>query len=163
MLTDLKDITNNPVIKSDICIIGSGAAGLSIALEFIHTRYNVVILESGDLNIDPEVQEAGDVLSVGEPLRETRSWVRAFGGTLNTWAGGWQVLNEIDMEKRPSFPYSGWPISYSEVAKYWSIVATQFRLPSLESHDPQHFLQKIKTTAERNLIGPKTKLAQRFD
>jgi len=156
MFTDLKDIPNNTVIKSDICVIGSGAAGLSIALEFIHTRYNVVVLESGNFNIDPEVQEAGRVISVGEPLRETRSWIRAFGGTLNVWGGGLQVLNEIDFEKRPSMPYSGWPIPYSEVAKYWSVASTRSRLPPLEAYDTRHWLPNIKTTAEHHLIDQNT-------
>ena len=104
MFKDLRQTSENTIVESDICIIGSGAAGLSIALEFIDTRYKVVVLESGGLKFEQDTHEISEVENVGESLRgkdEMPTWLRAFGGTLNVWAGGWQVLNEIDFEKRP--------------------------------------------------------------
>lgn len=159
MFKDLRQTSENTIVESDICIIGSGAAGLSIALEFIDTRYKVVVLESGGFKFEQDTHEISEVENVGEPLKdEMYTWLRAFGGTLNVWAGGWQVLNEIDFEKRPSVPYSGWPIPYSEVAKYWAVAATRYRLAPLELHNERHWLPKIQNTAEHNLINQNNRI-----
>ena len=158
MFKDLKQTSDNTLIESDICIIGTGAAGLSIALEFINTRFKVVVMESGGFKFEQDTQEIGNVVGVGEPLRETHTWLRMFGGTLNAWAGGWQVINEIDFEKKSSVLYSGWPIPHSEVGKYWSIVATRYRLPPIKLHDTRHWLPKINNTTEHKLIDQNTRI-----
>lgn len=158
MFKDLNHISDRIAVESDICIIGSGAAGLSIALEFIDTRYRVVVLESGSFKFERDTHEVGDVVNVGEPLSDMPTWLRAFGGTLNAWGGGWQVLNEIDFEKRPWVSHSGWPIPYLEVAKYWSVATMRYRLPPLELDDTLYWLPQINTTAGNNLIDQGTRV-----
>jgi flavin-dependent dehydrogenase len=39
-------------VEADLCIIGAGAAGLSIARTFIETSINVCVVESGGLSGD---------------------------------------------------------------------------------------------------------------
>ena len=43
MHTDARELNDGSVIEGDICIIGAGAAGISMALEWINTPYKVVI------------------------------------------------------------------------------------------------------------------------
>ncbi len=45
MHIDARSLENNSLIEGDICIIGAGAAGLSIALELMNTPYKVILLE----------------------------------------------------------------------------------------------------------------------
>ena len=49
MIINLDERDAGEVIECDLCIAGSGAAGLSIALQFIDQRHlDVVVLEAGD-------------------------------------------------------------------------------------------------------------------
>ena len=52
MFENLRDHQDGAVIEADLCIIGAGAAGITIARELIASGQNVLLLESGDL--DPE-------------------------------------------------------------------------------------------------------------
>ena len=49
MHTDARDLDNNSVIEGDICIIGAGAAGISMAMEWNHSKHKVILLEGGDV------------------------------------------------------------------------------------------------------------------
>jgi choline dehydrogenase-like flavoprotein len=47
--------------------IGSGAAGITIAREFIGSSVRVCLLEAGSLNIDPEVADRSVIDDTGRP------------------------------------------------------------------------------------------------
>ena len=47
MFIDSRNLESGTEIQSDICIIGSGAAGITLAREFMGTSTKVVILEGG--------------------------------------------------------------------------------------------------------------------
>ena len=47
MFIDGCKIEKNTRINADVCIIGSGPAGLTIASEFANQDFKVVVLESG--------------------------------------------------------------------------------------------------------------------
>ena len=67
---------------------GAGAAGISLALEFLHARHQVLLVESGNLDADADTQSLDEGLVVGlayEPLEAARA--RYFGGTTNMWTG----------------------------------------------------------------------------
>jgi choline dehydrogenase-like flavoprotein len=59
MILDLMEYEHSD-IQSDICIIGGGAAGISIANEFNNSKFRTVILESGSLDYDSKIQELYD-------------------------------------------------------------------------------------------------------
>jgi len=70
------------VLDTDICIVGGGAAGITLALQLEKSRYRVMVLESGDAGpLDAadelnDLQIAGYPLNISVPMRR-----RAFGGT----------------------------------------------------------------------------------
>ncbi|MBW4430264.1 MAG: hypothetical protein KME28_00435 [Pelatocladus maniniholoensis HA4357-MV3] len=64
MIIDAQTIAEDTVVDSDICIVGSGAAGITLAKEFLGTSYRVCLLESGGLEPDELTQS----LSEGYPL-----------------------------------------------------------------------------------------------
>ena len=47
MFVDARTISNDTIIETDICIIGAGAAGITLARQFIGQPFRVAVLESG--------------------------------------------------------------------------------------------------------------------
>jgi choline dehydrogenase-like flavoprotein len=106
--------------RCDVCIIGTGPAGITIARELSGTPLRVTLLESGGT----ERQEAADALneieSVGWP-RVMDQWAvrnRLIGGSSTTWSGRCAPFDEIDMQNRDWVPHSGWPFAAEDVAPY---------------------------------------------
>jgi choline dehydrogenase-like flavoprotein len=121
MLIDARNIDNGSIIDSDICIIGAGAAGITIALEFMAKKStSVVLLESGGLSLDPASQSLSGGEQVGlsyDDLEASRS--RYLGGSTNCWGGWCRPLDDIDFEERDWIPDSGWPFRKYELIEYY--------------------------------------------
>jgi len=116
MLEDLQDIGSGARIDCDLCIVGAGAAGLTLARAFRGAGIRVVLLESGGLDFEPEVHDAGAGRNIGMPYYDlSNSRLRFLGGTTNIWGGRCTPMNEIDFEHRPWVPHSGWPIGEAEL------------------------------------------------
>ena len=120
MLIDIKTLPESTLIESDICIVGAGAAGITLAREFIDQPYQVCLLESGGLDFDEATQSLYQGEHIGvpfQPLEESRA--RYLGGSTNLWGGWSRPLDDIDFEDRPWMPYSGWPIPKTELNPYY--------------------------------------------
>ena len=121
MHTDARNIENHTLIEGDICIIGAGAAGISIALEWINTPYRVILLEGGGFEYEDRMQALFRGKTTGQryyPLESAR--VHYFGGTTGHWAGFCSPLDEIDFKKRDWVPQSGWPIQRSDLDPFYA-------------------------------------------
>ncbi|GAC1656131.1 MAG: hypothetical protein NVS4B3_21580 [Gemmatimonadaceae bacterium] len=120
MHTDARTLENGTVLESDLCIVGAGAAGISMALEWTDSARKVLILEGGGFDFDPEMQDLYRGEIVGQPyfpLQAAR--LHYFGGTTGHWAGFCSTYDEIDFEKRPWVPHSGWPIRREELDPFY--------------------------------------------
>lgn len=120
MLIDALQLPEDTLIEKDICIVGAGAAGITLAREFINQPYQVCLLESGGLNFDEVTQSlyAGENTGASYfPLKESRA--RYLGGSTNLWAGWSRPLDEFDFEHRSWLPYSGWPFTKADLAPYY--------------------------------------------
>jgi len=120
MFIDARTLDTNTIVQTDICIIGAGAAGISLALEFIDSRFDICILESGGLEYDDDTQALFDGKNTGFPYYDLEKLrLRYFGGTTNHWAGACRPLDVIDFEKRDWIPDSGWPITRAQLDPYY--------------------------------------------
>ncbi len=54
-------------METDVCIIGAGAAGITLALELVGTPLRVCLLESGGLELDTPTQQLYQGETVGHP------------------------------------------------------------------------------------------------
>ncbi len=120
MLTDARRLPQDTEIEADICIIGAGAAGITLAREFVGQPFKVCLVESGGLDFDDETQSLyeGDLVGLpGTPLDASR--LRFFGGSTNHWAGVCRPLDADVFEPRSWIPYSGWPITRAELDPYY--------------------------------------------
>jgi choline dehydrogenase-like flavoprotein len=118
-------------IEADLCVVGSGAAGLTIASHFMGGPRRVAVLESGGLAADAEVQSlnAGEIVGQQDaPLVGSR--LRYFGGTTNHWTAHVHPLAPIDFEPRPWVPDSEWPFRFPTLAPYYDKAGEFFGLPA---------------------------------
>ena len=117
---DARTIPSGTVLEPDLAIIGGGPAGISLALALAQVHCNVLLLESGDMTFDPNIQKMYEGIQTGivmPPLDASR--LRYLGGSTNHWGGWCRPLEAIDFEKRDWLPHSGWPISKKDLEPYY--------------------------------------------
>lgn len=120
MFIDGRKIEDKAVIEADICIIGAGAAGITLAREFIGSSFNVCLLESGGLEFDKETQSLYNGKNIGYPYYDLDVLrLRYFGGTTNIWSGVSRPLDTIDFGVRSWVPYSGWPLELADLTPFY--------------------------------------------
>ncbi|MGB0629375.1 MAG: GMC oxidoreductase [Alphaproteobacteria bacterium] len=130
MFSDLNDFPDGHVLQFDLCIVGGGAAGISIALEFADTALNVCLLESAaeyhepsqllydaDQRLQKRARSIEDGVHYGAEALHSR--LRYFGGSTNHWGGYCVPLTPHDLEKRDWIPDSGWPIDWTELSRFY--------------------------------------------
>jgi choline dehydrogenase-like flavoprotein len=116
MLIDFRKHPGDVPIEADICIIGTGAGGISVAQAFLDTNVRVCMIESGGLEYDDATQNLYDGKSLFFDLLTTR--LRYFGGTTNHYSGECSPLDSIDFEARDWVSHSGWPLTHDQVMRY---------------------------------------------
>jgi choline dehydrogenase-like flavoprotein len=114
VLSHAAEPANGELIETDLCIVGAGPAGITVAKQFQTGRTRVCLVESGARDVERRPQRRNRGESVGYPIhRLDRSRIRAFGGTSRHWPPdeGLAVrpLDPIDFETRSGLPWSGWP------------------------------------------------------
>lgn len=119
-LQSLAGDTVLPVSQCDLCIIGSGPAGSTIAQELKDTKLRITLLESGGLTRSADADALNEIENVGRP-RASDQWSvrnRILGGSSHTWGGRCAGFDEIDFKQRPWIPNSGWPIEIKDLEPY---------------------------------------------
>jgi choline dehydrogenase-like flavoprotein len=120
MIHDFNHIEEGNILHTDLCVIGAGALGIAIALEFLNTNTQVLILESGGLKPENETRALYDSEIVGIAHNGAHSGrTRIFGGTSTLWGGQALRLAPIDFMRRPWVENSGWDISQPEIEPYY--------------------------------------------
>ena len=133
MLIDIAPHARGDLARFDVCIVGSGPAGITVAREICCAGLSVCLVESGAHKCSGEIQalNAGVVDSADgyreETLREGRC--RRFGGTANLWNHQirgeptryvrYVPLDEIDFESRDWVPESGWPFTRQAIEPFY--------------------------------------------
>ena len=122
MIIDARSVPPGTVIDTELCIIGAGAAGITLAREFIEASFRVVLLESGGMEFDPATQDLYEGQSIGDPFKDTMvSRLRFFGGSTNHWGGWCLPFQAIDFEQRGAeFPFHGWPFSKAQLDPWYA-------------------------------------------
>lgn len=121
MIIDAQNVESRAQLATDVCIVGSGAVGIALALELSRRNIEAVVLAGGgerETDADRDLYRGvADVRSPHEPLEENRR--RVFGGTTVAWGGRCVPLDPVDFESRPWIPHSGWPIPYADLLPHF--------------------------------------------
>ena len=149
MFINAQQVPEGHVIETDLCVIGAGPAGITIARTLAGGPLDVCVLESGGPEEEAESQALAQGEVTGRPyyaLDETRH--RVLGGSSNRWAGWCRPLDPIDLEQRDWIPDSGWPIDWAEIEPYFQEAAGLCQLEQPD-FDPAHWPENIPA-----LYGP---------
>lgn len=110
----------------DVCIIGSGVAGLMIADKIKNAYPRICIVESGARRPEDYYQELNRCDLVINNYDPVESRARAHGGSMHLWAGRCGMLDEADFRERSWVPLSGWPILFQDMKPHYQSALDMF-------------------------------------
>lgn len=129
MTVDLADVGDRVRRRTDVCVIGAGAAGITVVRRLLNAGHEVLLLESGGLDYEPDVADLNSGANIGHDYYDLdHARLRFFGGTTAIWGGRCAMLDPIDLERRAWVPSSGWPISWEELQTYYAQARAIFGL-----------------------------------
>lgn len=165
-MIDARSLSDKEKIQTDVCIVGAGLAGITLAMEFIDKNFKVCILESGGAKPHPEIQSLVWGENIGHPYFSLdTAYSCCLGGSVNRWelsVGDYRLgarmrpLDAIDFEERDWVPNSGWPFKKSHLDPFYD------RAQKICKVDPPSFnirdWERPGITSFSNLNGVETVL-----
>jgi choline dehydrogenase-like flavoprotein len=159
MLLDARSVPTGTLVEAELCIVGAGAAGITLAREFANTGFRVVLMESGSTDFDADTQALYAGSDIGRPYQDlTACRLRFFGGTTNHWGGWCLPLEPVDMVRREGIPHTGWPFERAQLDPWYQraqpvcqigpfeYTPARWGIDSAKTPDPfrgPHFVTKI--------------------
>lgn len=133
MLFDMNMLDRLASIRQyDVCIVGSGPAGITLARVLAGQGKSVAILEGGGLEYSENSQTLYQAKNTGANIWDAASIcrLRYFGGTSNHWTGRCSFFDPIDFQQRDYFGMPGWPAgSREEMFKHFKAACAIIDLP----------------------------------
>ena len=125
MFLDAHEIDDGATLEADVCVIGAGAAGLTIAHELAGSALSVIVLAGGGRRRRRRDQALyrGTVIDPTQHSWADRFRERRYGGTTSIWGGRCLPYDEIDFETRAYVPHSGWPFGRAALEPYYARAA----------------------------------------
>ena len=121
MIVDAGSVPEGTAIETEVCIVGAGAAGITLAREFADAKFRVTLLESGGMEFEQATEQLYEGESVGQPFQDlTTCRLRFFGGSTNHWGGWCLPFDEIDFEARDGMPNHGWPFPRTHLDPFYA-------------------------------------------
>ena len=138
MIIDGSTIPNGTQKTTQVCIIGSGQAGITAAWQLQKAGIKVILIEGSRMWKTMEESWPDKVLlynGVSDGLFKTnepeflilpyvnhqypaKERERMYGGTSTHWGGQSRPEDQIDMDARPGFP--GWPITRKDLDPFYA-------------------------------------------
>jgi len=142
MFINICELPSGRRIQHQVCVVGSGPAGMTIARKLGELGYDVAIMESGSHEFDERTQALykGDAPGY-EPIYANR--LRYFGGSSNHWAGYCRPFTPGDFVPREWIPNAEWPITYEQIQPY---LAPAWEVCSFGRGDPSWLKEHNRKT-----------------
>jgi len=111
----------------DVCVVGAGPAGLTVALECEAAGLSVLLLEAGDVGSSVPVPalRAAHILDTARHASLDVATRNGLGGTSAVWGGRCVPFDDVDFQVRPFVPHSGWPIAQRDLDR-WCLKAADY-------------------------------------
>ncbi len=122
----------------DVCIVGSGFAGIVLAKDLVSRGVRTLVLESGygllRWLLDRRLPALAAYEFTGDtryPLKRTKA--RIVGGNSNFWTGRAERFHPSDFEPHPyTPPENPWPIRYDDLEPYYCRAESTLRVAAGE-------------------------------
>ncbi|MDP2231531.1 GMC oxidoreductase [Methylotenera sp.] len=168
MLVDMNAMDEKSSLRQyDVCVVGAGPAGITIARVLAGEGKTVALLEGGGLEYAETSQSLYQGKSIGlnnwNAVKNCR--LRYFGGTSNHWGGRCSFLDSIDFEQRDNyFGLPGWPSgSREDMFKYFSAACTIVDLPKDAFKVPHKYSWKGTDYRYSDVaLSPPTRFASKY-
>lgn len=146
MFRSARNVANAAQIEADICIIGAGPAGTTLARELVGSGLTVLLLEAGSLADDKarnDLSALATGFSYGTERKPTN--LQRFGGNAHAWnirspysRNGVRLarFRDADFEARSDLLGSEWPIKASDLEGA-SLRAAELWTLSVDGFTPQ--------------------------
>lgn len=181
MIRDGKDIPTGKILVTQVCVVGSGPAGITTAWNLQKRGIKVILIEGGQ-SYNSKVESWSDKVWLFKGETEGQIFVnqpdflilpheksniikereRIFGGTSCRWGGQSRPMDNIDMEKRQgvsgSAGFPGWPINRSDLDPYYAKAVNFCRLYGEYKSKGENF----KTCYWEQILGVKAPLLKGF-
>jgi choline dehydrogenase-like flavoprotein len=110
----------------DVCVVGAGPVGITVALECEAAGLSVLLIEAGLVKSRKPINGSGGIEIVDTARHAPIDVVTrtGLGGTSAVWGGRCVPFDEIDFEPRSFVPHSGWPISHEELKPWYAKAAS---------------------------------------
>ena len=139
-----KDLKTGDIVEADLCIVGAGAVGIAMALEFNGSTKKVAMIESGGFELEARTQSLYKGYHVGRPTYPLeRNRLRYFGGTTNHWAGHCRPFDDFDFSVREWIPHSGWPIQFKDLDSYLERAQPILGLGKYDYHSLEEYAEQL--------------------
>lgn len=120
MIEDAGQLAEGASLDCDVCVVGAGAAGITLARQLAGRGLAIAVLEAGGEQNDDVAREAFHGGSSTGPLEvdPISCRMRHFGGSTNHWVGYTRPIEAQVFDGRPWMPGSGWPVSAAALEPY---------------------------------------------
>ena len=144
---DLNSVVSFPETSYDYVIIGAGAAGIYLSTSLAKANKKILLLESGDFDLNDEKQKLNEVEQTGKHLGAA-VWgrKRAIGGTTIAWGGQSLPFNRIDFLEKGWIKNSGWPFGITELSTHYVEANRFMKIDTLNYRSDIFKLIKIDTS-----------------
>jgi len=157
VIEDLRELPRATAVEADVCLVGAGAAGITIAKELDGSGLRVCLVEGGGMQYEYfESQTLYQGVNTGVPVSLEGGRLRYFGGSTNHWGGRCAPLDDIDFRRRDWIAHSGWPIDRAELDPYY-LRAQQisgFSAPWLSDADTLAYLKVALPAIDHSRLKP---------
>ncbi|MEP4077640.1 GMC oxidoreductase [Haloferula sp.] len=127
-----------PEFTAEVCIVGLGAAGATLATQLDAKGVETIVIEAGAENIESQTQDLYAMSQTGVPYYDMTSCrLRYLGGTTNHWGGFCRANDPIDYLGRRDLGIPAWPFDFEHIRPYFVEAATLLGLTE-EGFDPYH-------------------------
>lgn len=149
-------------IDGDVCVIGSGPAGATIATELAGHGLDVIVVEAGGGGsfAPGGVLETGETCGVPYPLGESRT--AHVGGSANLWhvwnpngapVARFGPVRPEHFEPRPWLGEPGWPFDQAHLVRWFARAGAVLGLGGLGFSVPTAMAERARSLAEGFDLG----------
>ncbi|MES2967621.1 MAG: GMC oxidoreductase [Pseudomonadota bacterium] len=133
MIFDARRLPPNSDLTADVCVVGAGPIGISVAQRLGRAGLSVILLDAGGLDHDPVANAGAEPESMVFDGVTRLGQTRQVGGNANTWLVRTGVtkrgvrllpLSDSELSALPWDDGSGWPVRRSDLESYHRDAAT---------------------------------------